>query len=1699
MSRLLSAVFVMLLTAGNAQAMPEVTFIDQSGIAVDGVPVTFAQVFSEGEVPVGSGVVVKVGGAQLPTQVDVKATHRDGSLRHAVITTELPPLQGGDQLASELTKGDVTAVGVPVSAADLLDTSFDAVIELTLDGVVYTASARNALNVDSSHRWLSGPLVTEFLLKEKFTTENGVAHPHLTARFDIRAYRGLGTVRVDAIVENNWTYVPEPRNFTYDVRVLVGGREAYRQGQLTHYQRARWHKVFWWGTQPKIYVRHDVKYLQQTKAVPHYDPALTIPEDVLESQGKTVYEPMGLADMRNRLRMSAGGADFSIAPLPRWAARYIVSGDYRAYRSVLANGDAAGSYAAHLRDINTDLPVSLDDYPNVTGDSRQNPNDNVIALCSTDCAIPHSKDTAHQPSFAFLPYLLTGDHFYLDELLFWANGNMISASLGKRQYGDGLLKGEEVRGQAWGLRTLAQAAYITPDNHPMKDYFGDRLQRNLDYYLQQFPNNPDANKLGALPHHRELDTSAPWMDDFFTWATGYIVNLGFDEFLPMLQWKSKYPVERMSSPDDVYCWIFGGVYQLAIGKHVYGIVATPDDWYQSLGEVYLNTFGNKQDSQGTYVKDMACGGQEMANWLTETDPYGNKVYAAGEMAGHSSNPEGYPSNLQPALALAVDYGYPNADAAWNKLVGRMKYPRDFSDPSSRDYASDPQFAITPLSLDSALGGPKVNFSADSFEVPASGIANLSWSVASADGCVASGAWSGQKEFSGTYATSELQSDAVYTLKCSGSGGETTRSVLIRVSGSDNGSNSGGSSSTAGGGSSSGDSNSSGDNGNGDAASTVVDATTVAQKIGAGATTPWGLILLSMLLMYRSLVSRLLDRKGGRNFHLLLVGGLVLASSMAHAAPGLVMHWDFDGLTDATIIDRSGLGNDGKSKEIPVSDTGMLGTAMQFDSTRRDRVSVPLSGLSNSELSIAFWVRSNGEGDRSRVILSFMSDDMLTEQLRIFNLRDLGMTFLKKPVTDRDVSTGIALDDGGWHHVAVTWHKRNGVLVIYKDGVEAFRAEDIGRTQALDVSGKLSVGVYNGKYSTEWGNALNGALDDLRIYARTLSPDEVSWLASALPLNDGTAPQIPAGLHVVAVSPQESYLKWDIPVDDMFVAGYDIYRDDALIGTTGTSGFIDRSMPPGTTHTYQVTAFDGAGNESARSKAVMISAPAASSSVLDSLPAGHWYEVPESSIYSQLGGIKPNVMEPWSGAAYDTKRDRLVVWGGGHNNYYGNELYAFDINSLHWQQLTLDTPADQRQLNSDIYLDGLPSSRHTYNGLEYLPNIDRFFSAGGSVPGSGGCQGATWLYDFDEVPAESGWQKVADGPGGCGNLTAYDSVTGHVWLVKDGKLQRYDPLNPSDPWNTYLDNADFEYYMTGAIDPNRRKLVYIGGTNYGGPAMTVVYDIADPASVSGGWSPTTGANEIEDSKAAGFVFDPKTDRFVAWNGGDKVYALDPDSLVWYRMDAAKSNLVVPSRPSAMGTYGRFRYIPSKNLYVLVNAIDQNVFLYKLAEGSGSSTPYPSLDFTSSAASVDSGSSVSLRWSSSDAGKCVADGGWSGIKGPSGSETVGPLSADTRFVLTCEGSAGNAVRSLTVTVNAAPDGSAGNVAGGLNPTSGGVDNSSGSTGSGDVAADGDTGEDAALQPDHLENSGSVSGGSIDAWQLLTLVFMLAPSLTRKTRRF
>lgn len=86
--------------------------------------------------------------------------------------------------------------------------------------------------------------------------------------------------------------------------------------------------------------------------------------------------------------------------------------------------------------------------------------------------------------------------------------------------------------------------------------------------------------------------------------------------------------------------------------------------------------------------------------------------------------------------------------------------------------------------------------------------------------------------------------------------------------------------------------------------------------------------------------------------------------------------------------------------------------------------------------------------------------------------------------------------------------------------------------------------------------------------------------------DGTAPTIPTQLEA-AVTTAGIELGWQAASDNVAVAGYIILRDGQEVGRTNSARFVDENAGESQTRSYQVKAYDSAGNQSAMTPQVTV--------------------------------------------------------------------------------------------------------------------------------------------------------------------------------------------------------------------------------------------------------------------------------------------------------------------------------------------------------------------------------------------------------------------------------------------------------------------------------------------------------------------------------
>ncbi len=523
----------------------------------------------------------------------------------------------------------------------------------------YTVDARAALDkaIASTTQTprLNGTVAREYALAVPFTDATGAKHPQLMARLYSRLYEAGRRVRTDVALENNWTYDPSPGNLMYEFTVSQNGQTVLRQPTFTHNHHARWHKVLWTGDAPQVELRHYMPYFLDSRATWNYDLTLAVPESVLSTEAgnlaKADTSPMGAAFVLPYFPTTGGRQD--IGPLPRWTALFLVTQDARARASMLANADAAGSVPIHYRDSTTDQPVSLETHPGLAMVIGTSTAQDALPTVSNDATI-WSPDISHQPSFSYIPYMVTGDAYYLDETLFWANWNMGKINPGYRGGGQGLIHDEQMRGQAWALRTLGEAARALPDRHAMKSYFQRKLNDNLAWYVQQYPRNTSGtvSPMGMMEKADAIGQTAPWQNDFMALVAGQLAETGDAAAIEYANWITRFTVGRTTHEGAGFCRAQAPAYYIAI-----------------------------RDSSNRFITDWSQ--LYKANW-----PNVLACNPAATLDGGPGSPSGYAAYIRAMLGTSVSLGVNGAD-------GALTYWRSATKAMDNAMLSDPTWAIVP--------------------------------------------------------------------------------------------------------------------------------------------------------------------------------------------------------------------------------------------------------------------------------------------------------------------------------------------------------------------------------------------------------------------------------------------------------------------------------------------------------------------------------------------------------------------------------------------------------------------------------------------------------------------------------------------------------------------------------------------------------------------------------------------------------------------------------------------------------------------------------------------------------------------------------------------------------------------------------------------------------------------------------------------
>jgi hypothetical protein len=220
---------------------------------------------------------------------------------------------------------------------------------------------------------------------------------------------------------------------------------------------------------------------------------------------------------------------------------------------------------------------------------------------------------------------------------------------------------------------------------------------------------------------------------------------------------------------------------------------------------------------------------------------------------------------------------------------------------------------------------------------------------------------------------------------------------------------------------------------------------------------------------------------------------VFAATLAKPANtlGLVGYWSFDEGTTTIAADHSGNKNTGTLSAFvsakPTWVSGKHGKALNFDGSSA-YVSVPNSSSLNitGSITISTWIKPSSVSTDQKVIGKQDTNNGYKMTLFGTGKVEFELDNGGTASNNRSVSGGTVLTAGQWYHVVDVYDSSANMIYTYING-NLDRSLSVGASPLGATTAALEFGAAVKDGSS---NLYSGALDDVRIYSRALSPGDI---------------------------------------------------------------------------------------------------------------------------------------------------------------------------------------------------------------------------------------------------------------------------------------------------------------------------------------------------------------------------------------------------------------------------------------------------------------------------------------------------------------------------------------------------------------------------------------------------------------------------------
>jgi hypothetical protein len=441
-------------------------------------------------------------------------------------------------------------------------------------------------------------------------------------------------------------------------------------------------------------------------------------------------------------------------------------------------------------------------------------------------------------------------------------------------------------------------------------------------------------------------------------------------------------------------------------------------------------------------------------------------------------------------------------------------------------------------------------------------------------------------------------------------------------------------------------------------------------------------------------------------------------------------------------------------------------------------------------------------------------------------------------------------------------------------------------------------------------------------------------------------------------------------------------------------------------------------------------------LLASIPDSSWIKVNQNN-YSDVwvpadlqvppyaGDSKPgSIIAAWSSFAWDPNRGDLILWGGGHANYGGNEVYRWRGSTQLWERGSV--PSEVKSIAYATYeaIDGAahaPVASHTYDNQNFLPRLDRFITFGGAAFDTGGGEQTQLLDGTVRNTGPFLWDPSKADPNKVGGTTGShvqrtnphpEIVGGNMWQnldVYDGRFpladmpstfvncvsdvtleNGFDTIYISGRMGGGVDQDLFRYQIQDLNDRSKDTWQRVGigwwgisnkGAGIYDPVRRAFIRMASGNSVSYWDISTAGPNNrdvvvqlpsVGESLTEDFGMDlePDTGELVYWGGGGAVWKVRPPTPIaptgWTVTKQPNPVGSVPSTNVGTGILGKFKFAKNLGAFVALE-VSGDVWLYRpvgWVDPDGNNPPTVSLTAPANGTTLPAPANVTITATASD---------------------------------------------------------------------------------------------------------------------------------------